>query len=69
MGKPINDENVNIIKRRVEDVEGQKLNEKLEQLKKIRKSHIHYGLKISAGIGLSAGTIALAIKSLYDRHK
>lgn len=69
MGKPINDENVNIVKRRVEDVEGQKLNEKLEPLKKIRKSHIHYGLKISAGLGLSAGAIALAIKSLYDKHE
>lgn len=69
MNKPINDEVIKIVHDSVEIQERFKLEEKLELLKKIRKTHIKEGVKVAAGIGISIGTVILLIKNIYENRK
>ena len=69
MNKPINDEVIKIVHDSVEIQERFKLEEKLELLKKIRKTHIKEGVKVAAGIGISIGTVILLIKNILEQKK
>lgn len=67
--KTIDDSVIKTIKDHVEITERTKLDEKLADLKKLRRSHINKGLKISAGVGISLGTAILALKNIYEKRK
>lgn len=68
-GKPITDKELQILTDNSEMQFRTGLEEKLSVLKKLRKSYINRGLKISAGIGISLGVAALAIKNIYEKQK
>lgn len=66
---PITDEEMQILRDNSEMQFRTGLEEKLSVLKKLRKSYINRGLKISAGIGISLGTDILGIKNIYEKRK
>ena len=68
-GRSPSEKEIKIIRDHITLVEKFNLDEKLDIIKKVRKSHVNKWLKISTGIGISLGTIILAIKNIYQKQK
>ena len=68
-GRPPSEKEIKIIRDHITLVEKLNLDEKLDIIKKARKAHVNKWFKISTGIGISLGTIVLAIKNIYQKQK
>ena len=68
-GKPANTSETEVIKEYAKSKNKLSLDRKLDNIKKVRKAHVNKWLKISTGIGISLGTIVLAIKNIYQKPK
>ena len=68
-GKPANTSEMEVIKEYAKSKNKLCLDRKLDNIKKTRKAHVNKWLKISTGIGISLGTIVLAIKNIYQKQK